>query len=109
MTGGPGADLFRYLNAAEGGDSITDFTPGADKIQLASAGFANLAAGALNASNFVSGAAPVATQAVPQFLYNTSTGVLAFDADGPGVTAAVNLVTLIGQPVINAANLVIGS
>ena len=105
MTGGPGADLFRYLNAAEGGDSITDFTPGADKIQLASAGFANLPVGTLAAGNFVSGGTPVATQATPQFIYTTTTGMLAFDADGTGGTAAVNLVTLVGQPVITALDL----
>jgi Ca2+-binding RTX toxin-like protein len=104
MTGGPGADLFRYLNATQGQDTITDFVPGLDRIQIVSAGFGGLGAGALNANNFVSGTAP--TQAAPQFLYDSATGVLAFDADGTGGTAAVNLVTLIGQPALTVADLV---
>jgi Ca2+-binding RTX toxin-like protein len=104
MTGGLGADQFRYLNAAEGQDSISDFLPGTDKVQVVGSGFGGLAAGALAANNFVSGAAPVATQAA-QFLYNTTTGVLAFDADGAGGAAAVNLVTLVGQPAITAVDL----
>ena len=107
MTGGPGADLFRYLAAAEGGDSITDFVAGVDKIQLVSAGFANLAVGALNAANFVSGAAPVVSSASAQFLYTTTTGLLRFDADGTGAAAAVSLVTLVGNPVLTAADLVL--
>ena len=36
------------------------------------------------------------------------TGLLAFDADGTGGTAAINLVTLLEKPVITAAKLVIG-
>jgi hypothetical protein len=106
MTGGLGADQFRYLNAAEGQDSISDFLPGTDKVQVVGSGFGGLAAGALAANNFVSGAAPVATQAA-QFLYNTTTGVLAFDADGAGGAAAINLVTLVGQPGISAADFMV--
>jgi hypothetical protein len=105
MTGGPGADLFRYLSASHGQDSITDFLPGVDKIQLVSSGFANLPVGALAAGKLVSGAAPVANQAGAQFLYNTTSGLLAFDADGTGGGAAVNLVTLVGQPALTATDL----
>lgn len=107
LSGGLGADQFRFTTSAQGNDSITDFAAGIDKIQVTSAGFASLAAGTLNANNFVSGAAPSATQAVPQFLYNTATGQLSFDADGTGGTAAVNLVTLIGHPAITAGDLVV--
>jgi serralysin len=105
MTGGLGADQFRYLNPAEGQDSITDFATGIDKIQVVGSAFGGLAAGALAGSKFIAGAAPVATQAA-QFLYNTTTGVLAFDADGAGGAAAVNLVTLVGQPAMTAADIV---
>jgi 5'-nucleotidase len=34
LTGGPGADTFVYNSLREAGDTITDFTPYADKIQL---------------------------------------------------------------------------
>ena len=107
MTGGPAADLFRYLNTTEGGDSITDFVPGVDKLQVVGAGFGSLAVGALSAGNFVSGAAPVANSAVAQFLYNTASGLLSFDADGTGSGVAVNLVTLVGQPALSAAGFMV--
>jgi serralysin len=107
MTGGPGADLFRYLAPNQGQDSITDFQPGVDKIQVVGSAFGGLAAGALPANNFVANGAPEATQAVPQFLYNTATGMLAFDADGTGGGAAVNLVTLVGQPAITVTDMVV--
>jgi Ca2+-binding RTX toxin-like protein len=101
-------DLFRYTSPSQGNDSITDFVPGVDKIQVVGSAFGGLAAGALPANNFVvSNGTPAATQAVPQFLYNTTTGVLAFDADGTGGSAAVNLVTLVGQPAITAVELLV--
>jgi Ca2+-binding RTX toxin-like protein len=104
LTGGLGQDLFRFINASQGNDTITDFSAGADKLQLVSSGFGNLALGGLAAGNFVSGAAPVATQASAQFLYNTGSGQLSFDADGNGAGTAVNLVTLVGSPALTAAD-----
>jgi Ca2+-binding RTX toxin-like protein len=105
MTGAPGADLYRYLAATEGADSITDFQVGVDKVQVVGTGFANLAVGALSAGNFVSGAAPVANDASAKFLYNTTTGVLSFDADGTGAGVAVQLVTLVGNPALTVADI----
>ncbi len=107
MTGGLGADVFRYLSSAEGNDSITDFLAGVDKLQVVGTGFAGLTAGALNAGNFVGGAAAVASSASAQFLYNTATGQLSFDADGTGSGVAVNIVTLVGSPAITAADIVV--
>ena len=66
-----------------------------------------MAVGALGAGNFVSGAARVVSSAAAQFLYNTTTGLRGFDADGTGAGAAVNLVTLVGSPVLTAADLVV--
>ena len=107
LTGGLGADLFRFASASEGNDTITDFLAGTDQLQLVSAGFGGLGLGALAAGNFVSGAAPVANQASAQFLYDTGTGQVSFDADGTGGGAAVNLVTLVGAPALTAADFVI--
>jgi hypothetical protein len=104
LTGGLGQDLFRFVNASQGNDTITDFAAGVDKLQLVSSGFANLALGGLAAGSFVSGAAPVATSASAQFLYNTGSGQVSFDADGTGAGAAVNLVTLVGSPALTAAD-----
>jgi Ca2+-binding RTX toxin-like protein len=106
MTGGPGADLFRYLAPNQEQDSITDFQPGVDKIQVVGSAFGGLPVGALNATKFVSGAAPVATQTA-QFLYASTSGVLAFDADGAGGAAPLSLLTLVGQPALSAADIVV--
>jgi len=39
LTGGAGADTFIWNNKSEGSDTITDFTPGADKLAFAAAAF----------------------------------------------------------------------
>ncbi len=107
LTGGRGADLFRYTGANQGVDSITDFTPGIDKIQVVGSAFGNLPAGALQAGKWVAGVSPAANQAAAQFLYNTVTGMLAFDVDGTGAAAPLNLVSLVGQPAIAAADVLV--
>ncbi len=55
LTGGSGADLFIYKAPGEGGDTITDFTTGVDKLQFVSSAFGNL-----TTTNFdgVSGSTP---------------------------------------------------
>jgi Ca2+-binding RTX toxin-like protein len=55
MSGGSGADIFAYKVPGEGGDTITDFTSGVDKLQFVASAFGNL-----TTTNFdgVSGSAP---------------------------------------------------
>jgi Ca2+-binding RTX toxin-like protein len=55
LTGGYGADVFVYKAPAEGGDSITDFASGLDRLQFVSGAFGNV-----TNTNFdaVSGSAP---------------------------------------------------
>jgi Ca2+-binding RTX toxin-like protein len=108
MSGGRGADQFRYTAPNQGLDTITDFLPGADKVQVVGSAFGGLAAGALPAGKLVANGAPVASQAA-QFLYNTGSGVLAFDADGPGGAAPLSLVTLVGLPALAAGDVVVGA
>ncbi|MFN5466190.1 MAG: calcium-binding protein [Cyanobacteriota bacterium] len=106
LIGGGGADVFRYESQAEGTDIITDFTIAqSDKLQFVGSAFGGLAAGALNAANFVSGTPPVAGAAIPTFLFNTTTRLLSFDADGTGGGAAVNIATL--NTVISNTDIVI--
>jgi hypothetical protein len=96
LTGGTGLDYFAFGALNQGGDTILDFTAAdADKIYIFAAGFGGgLAAGALAANRFVSGTNPLANQAFGQFLYNTATGQLSYDADGTGGLAAQNIATV---------------
>lgn len=108
LTGGAGSDSFIYAFDTEGGDTIVDFVSGVDTISIFATNFAGgLVAGTplVDGTNFfVDGAASVGTGA---FLYTSATGVLQWDVDGPGVTAAVNIATLTGAPVLAATDFVI--
>ncbi|MFT3722040.1 MAG: M10 family metallopeptidase C-terminal domain-containing protein [Hyphomonadaceae bacterium] len=106
LVGGAGADRFAYMAASEGGDVITDFVSGVDKIQVSAPGFG----GGLTAGGAVTlrtGASPTASGTNGQFLYNTSNGQLYWDADGTNGGAAVLLATLSGAPAISASDFVV--
>lgn len=98
LTGGTGADIFRYAATTAGGDTIRDFTTGAtgtgDKIAFVSANFGSLAAGAISSTLFLSSSSGLATSVVQRFLFNTTNGVLKYDADGSGAGVAVTIATL---------------
>ena len=94
LTGGAGADVFRFVTATEGGDTITDFTSGSDRIQVVSSNFGALPVGTLATTRFVSGTSPVAGSTSAVFLYNTTTGQLTWDSNGStagGTTVLANL------------------
>jgi hypothetical protein len=81
---------------------------GVDRIEAGAAGFGGgLVAG--GAAVLVSGAAPVASGGGGQFLYNTTSGQLSWDADGDGAGAAVVIATLTGAPALVAADIVISA
>jgi len=103
LSGGGGADSFRFVTTGEGSDTITDFAPGSDKIEVTAANFGLIAGGT---ANLVVNGVPATSAAA--FLYSTATGVLAFDADGNNGGAAVQLATLSTRPVIGVAELVLG-
>ncbi|MGH7555060.1 MAG: calcium-binding protein, partial [Longimicrobiales bacterium] len=109
MTGGNGADIFDYDAPAEGGDVITDFTPGSDLFHISSIGFGGgLAPGALPADRFVSGADPVAVvSGVGVFLYDTDNGALAWDDDGAGGNLAVGIAVLTSLPALTASDFLV--
>ncbi|MCW0181667.1 MAG: calcium-binding protein [Zavarzinia sp.] len=90
LRGGAGADQFRFDRPTDGGDTIADFTSGADRIAIRASGFG------ISEIVLVSGAAPVATGGGPQFLFRTEDGILSFDADGEGAGSAVTIATLTG-------------
>jgi hypothetical protein len=96
LTGGIGADTFRFdfpLNAATNSDLITDFSLAeGDRIELENDVFTALSTtGALAATAFVIGAA---TNAAHRVLYNSATGLLAFNSDASGAAAPIAFATL---------------
>ncbi|HYD70904.1 hypothetical protein [Azospirillum sp.] len=106
LTGGLGADIFRIGAPQEGGDVIADFTLGEDRIAVAGPNFGSIPAGALSAGHF---ALDNPTTAGAQFVFNTRSGVLSFDADGSGVGAAVAIATLNVRTLSHTDILVLGN
>ncbi|CAK0778928.1 hypothetical protein CCP2SC5_860003 [Azospirillaceae bacterium] len=95
LVGGAGNDVFRYLFSSEGGDTITDFVRGADKIQIVSPNFGNISISQLSSgAAFVSNATGSAVGSLSQLIFNTSNGNLYYDADGVGSSSSVLLASL---------------
>ncbi|WP_019501827.1 calcium-binding protein [Pseudanabaena sp. PCC 6802] len=108
LTGGAGVDRFFYNAPGDGGDTIADFALGEDLIFVSATGFSGgLVAGALPGTAFASGAGLVtAANADIRFIYDTTGGVLNFDADGnAAVSSPVQIATLTGNPLITAASI----
>ncbi|WP_263626428.1 calcium-binding protein [Novosphingobium percolationis] len=97
LTGGTGKDYFVFDTAPTSRDTITDFSHAqGDTIQLSKAVFKGFAyTGALHADDFYAAAgATKAHDATDRLVYNTTTGVLYYDADGLGGSAAVAVALL---------------
>ena len=93
LTGGGGADTFAFTTAPNGTvDRITDFASGTDKLAFAQSAFSALAPGELSAAAFVQAAAAFAAD--QRIIYNQTTGLLSYDADGNGSGAAVAVAQL---------------
>jgi Ca2+-binding RTX toxin-like protein len=84
LTGGTGFDQFVFdtAPALANVDTITDFKSGEDKIVLSAAVFTSL------------GVAGDTIGLSANLTYNSGTGVLAYDADGAGAAAAVQIALL---------------
>jgi Ca2+-binding RTX toxin-like protein len=97
LTGGAGMDIFK-LASALGVDKITDFNVTDDTIQLDHLAFTDLTAlGNLTADMFHAGAGVTSAADSNDYLnYNTSTGVLFYDAGGntAGSAAPVQIAVL---------------
>ena len=105
LTGGLGSDRFVYLDASEGGDTISDFAVGTDKIALLASGFGGGSAGELPASSFaISNGATTSEQ---RLIFDRSSSELSFDADGSGSSPQQLIATLNGVSDPSAADIVL--
>ena len=116
LTGGPGNDFFVFntkTNNKNNVDIITDFASSKDHLQFSNAIFAGLhsvagAGTAIKANEFVS--SPTATQgttAISHLIYNSTSGVLYYDADGNAAGAAVKVAILGTHPTLVASDILI--
>lgn len=102
LSGGLGADIFVFgLPEPSGADRITDFVGGTDKIGLRASAFSLevgqglLADGRLDPDWFIGGPKAVSVAAGHgQFVFDSTTRTLSWDADGAGGLAAVAMAVL---------------
>jgi Ca2+-binding RTX toxin-like protein len=109
LTGSGGNDNFLFntaLNSTTNRDTITDYNTIADTIRLENTGiFTALGTGTLSASRFVVGTA--ALDSADRIIYNKTTGVLSYDADGSGAGAAIQFAVLTNKATLTNADFVI--
>lgn len=106
LTGGLGNDFFRFSTKGHI-DTITDYNVTNDTIQLENAVFSALTTpGILAPAQFKVGTQ--ATDANDFIIYNKTSGTLAYDADGNGAAAAIQIAKIgIGLNLTNADIMVI--
>ncbi|MFM9937173.1 MAG: calcium-binding protein [Novosphingobium sp.] len=107
LIGGAGSDGFRFAGAyaADAGiDTVRDFVHGTDHIELEYYYYAALGSGAFDPAKFVVGTK--ALTADQHLIYNDANGMLYYDADGNGAGARIAIAHFIGNPVIDASDIV---
>ncbi len=113
LKGGAGNDTFVFdsvLDSATNRDTIADFTAGQDRIELNNSIFTALVnEGVLAETGFHADATGMAADDNDYILYNTTTGVLSYDADGNGSGVAVEFARLTSKPEISANDFVIAA
>lgn len=84
LTGNAGADTFVFSTVAGAGDvkTITDFAVGEDRMELSSAIFTGLTAGALSADALAVNTTGAAEILEHRLIYNSDSGDLFYDGDG---------------------------
>jgi Ca2+-binding RTX toxin-like protein len=103
LAGGNGFDVFRYALPTHGTDRVNDYLVAQDTIEISAAGFGGgLVAGMAidEPDRFVANTTGLATSAAGtgQFIYETDTLTLWFDADGMGGAVARALLTFASAP-----------
>ncbi|KYC42389.1 hypothetical protein WA1_20695 [Scytonema hofmannii PCC 7110] len=98
LTGGTGADSFVFLSSNDGIDTITDFDVLEDKIVVSASGFVGLTPPTLAQEILLTSGqlslGSSATTSDVRFIYNSTNGILAYDADGIGLQAQVAIARL---------------
>ena len=98
------AEVFSFTSTRSGVTTISDFDSGTDRIDVTSSNFGGLKVGALSSANFQSASSTLTSHAAV-FLYDSTTGSLAFDADGAGAGAAVQIAQLTGGRTLRASDI----
>lgn len=101
LTGGPGADGFRFDVKLKGknADHITDFTPGVDSLVLDRSIFKKLKVGDLKKNTFFAGnKVDEGKDDKDLIVYDKKSGKAYYDADGPGGKNAKLFAILDGSP-----------
>ena len=111
LTGGTGADKFKFVKSTDGRDTITDFSAAqGDKLVFVSANFGGLAATtSLNAANFRANTTGLAGDADDRFIFETDTGILRYDSNGSTAGGAVEIARLTGVSSLSASAIAIVS
>jgi ELWxxDGT repeat protein len=105
LIGQAGADRFVRQALGEGVDMLPEFTPGEDTFVFDADAFGGgLVAGPLAFDRLVTAPGPVADQAHGQFLYDTATGALSWDAGGTAGDDPVQIAVLPHAPLVSATD-----
>jgi Ca2+-binding RTX toxin-like protein len=105
-----GNDMFVFSTALGAGnvDTIVDFNPAGDRVELHKSVFTALSTtGVLPGAAFWASAGGAAHDDSDRILYDTTTGNLYYDADGNGAGLAIHFATLTGAPSLSAADFVV--
>lgn len=110
LIGGKGRDVFRYLAPIGPPDTIKGYSGRQDGIEVSAAGFgSDLVAGMTMAGEgrFIVNATGAPDGFLAQFILNTSTGLLRWDADGVNDTSAVDVAFLPGAKGLTGAEILV--
>ncbi|MEH1919265.1 beta strand repeat-containing protein [Nostoc sp.] len=107
LIGGAGTDTFVFNSYNQGVDTIYNFNPTNELIQVSAAGFGGgLSTGSLQTSQFTIGTS--ATTSNQRFVYDNITGALYFDLDGSaGIFTQVKFAQLSGSVTLTEKNFVV--
>lgn len=110
LTGAAGLDQFMLGTSATGADHVTDFNVADDTLQVSAAAFGGGLAAGMNVGatgHFFANAGGVASGTLSQFLYDTSTGGLYWDADGTNAGVRQLIATLDNKALITTADILV--